>query len=112
MSTLLSVPRSEWKTFFDAVSKAMLGKWAEIEVASLELGDQIAADWIPMLGITYDTHDDVLEVVLDRASHVIRHPREVVTEEGPNGLTSVAVIDGEGARQVVRLKNPLMLPGR
>ena len=32
------------------MSKALLGKRAEIEVASLDLGDQIAVEWIPMLG--------------------------------------------------------------
>ncbi len=43
MGTLRTVPQAEWRVFFDAMSKALLGKWAEIEVASLDLGDQIAA---------------------------------------------------------------------
>ena len=55
MSTLLKVPPSEWRAFFDRMSKALLGKWAEIEVASLDLGDQIIAEWVPLLGITYDS---------------------------------------------------------
>jgi uncharacterized protein DUF5335 len=110
MSQLLNVPQSEWRPFFDRMSKALLGKWAEIEVASLDLGDQIVAEWVPMLGITYDSRDDVLDVALDRATHLIRHPREIVVEEALTGLASVAVVDGEGGRHVVRLKEPLMLP--
>jgi hypothetical protein len=92
------------------MSKALLGKWAEIDVASLDLGDQIVAEWIPVLGITYDAKDDLLDVALDRASHLIRHPREIVVEETPGGLSSVAVIDEDGVRHIVRLKEPLMLP--
>jgi Family of unknown function (DUF5335) len=111
MSKLVSVPQAEWRPFFDRMSKALLGKWAEIEVASLELGDQIIAEWVPLLGITYDTKDDLLDVALDRSNHLIRHPRDIVVEETPTGLASVAVIDAEGARQIVRLKEPLMLPG-
>jgi hypothetical protein len=110
MSQLLSVPKSEWRPFFDRMSAALLGKWAEVEVASLDLGDQIVAEWVPMLGITYDSRDDLLDVALDRASHLIRHPREIVVEEGLTGLTSVAVVDEDGSRQVVRLKEPLKLP--
>jgi hypothetical protein len=83
---MLNVPPAEWRTFFDRMSKALLGKWAEIEVASLELGDQIVAEWVPLLGITYDSRDDLVDVA------------------------SVAVIDQDGARQVVKLKEPLMLP--
>jgi Family of unknown function (DUF5335) len=111
MSKLVSVPQAEWRPFFDRMSKALVGKWAEIEVASLELGDQIIAEWVPLLGITYDTKDDLLDVALDRSNHLIRHPRDIVVEETPTGLASVAVIDAEGARQIVRLKEPLMLPG-
>ena len=111
MSKLVNVPQAEWRPFFDRMSKALLGKRAEIEVASLDLGDQIIAEWIPLLGITYDTKDDLLDVALDRSNHLIRHPRDIVVEETPTGLASVAVVDAEGARQIVRLKEPLMLPG-
>jgi hypothetical protein len=92
------------------MSKALLGKRAEIEVASLDLGDQIVAEWIPLIGITYDSRDDLLDVALDRSNHLIRHPREILVEETAGGLASVAVLDEDGARQIVRLKEPLMLP--
>ena len=111
MSNLVNVPQAEWRPFFDRMSKALLGKLAEIEVASLDLGDQIIAEWVPLLGSTYDTKDDLLDVALDRSNHLIRHPRDIVVEETPTGLASVAVVDAEGARQIVRLKEPLMLPG-
>lgn len=110
MSTLRQLPQSEWRAFFDRMSKALLGKWAEIEVASLDLGDQILAEWVPLLGITYDSRDDVLDVALDRSNHLIQHPREIVVDGTPDRLTSVAVVDQDGARQIVRLKEPLMLP--
>ena len=110
MSTLRVVPKAEWRSFFDGVSKVLLGKRAEIEVATLDLGDQIIAEWLPMIGITYDSKDDLLDVALDRMSHLIRRPREIVVEEGDTGLKSVAVVDADGARQIVNLKDPLLLP--
>jgi uncharacterized protein YfiM (DUF2279 family) len=109
MSKLVTVPPSEWRSFFDRLSKGLLGKWVEIEVSSLDLGNQVTAEWIPMFGITYDSRDDLLDVALDRIDHLIRHPKEIVVEEGPTGVTSVAVVDGEGVRQVMRMKEPLML---
>ena len=110
MSTLRVVPKAEWRSFFDRVSKVLLGKRAEIEVATLDLGDQIVVEWLPMIGITYDSNDDLLDVALDRMSHLIRRPREIVVEEGDTGLKSVAVVDADGARQIVNLKDPLFLP--
>jgi hypothetical protein len=92
------------------MSKALLGKWAEIEVASLDLCDQIVAGWVPLLGITYDSQDDLVDVALDRFSHLIRRPRAITVDDTGAGLSSVAVVDEDGARQIVRLREPLMLP--
>jgi hypothetical protein len=110
MSKSRGLPQSDWRNYFDRMSKALLGKRAEVEVAALDLGDQIVAEWIPMLGITYESRDDLLDVAFDRGSHLIRHPREIVVEEDAGGLLSVAVVDQDGTRQVVRLKQPLALP--
>src|SRR5882762_145619 len=110
MATLRNLPREQWRGFFDRMSKPLLGKWAEIEVAALDLGDQIVAEWIPLIGITYDSKDDLLDVALDRANRLIRHPQEILVEEAEAGLASVAVVDADGARHIVRLKEPLGLP--
>jgi len=111
MGTLRTLPRTEWRPFFDRMSKALLlGKWAEIEVASAESGDQILAEWIPMIGVTYDSRNDLLDVALDRTDHLIYHPHEIVIEEGLEGLMSIAVAAADGTRQIVRLKEPLKLP--
>ncbi len=67
MSTLRNLPKTEWRGFFDRMSKPLLGKWA-------------------------------------------RHPTAITVEEAPTGLASVAVVDAEGARHVVRLRDPLALP--
>jgi Family of unknown function (DUF5335) len=110
MSKSRGLAKSEWRDYFDRMSKALLGKRAEVEVAALDLGDQIVAEWVPMIGITYDSKDDLLDVAFDGGNHLIRHPREIVVEEDAGGLLSVAVVDGDRTRQVVRLKQPLMLP--
>lgn len=110
MDRLLSLTKPDWREFFDRFSSALSGTRAEIEVASLDLGDQIVAEWIPLQGITYDTANDLLDVSLDRLTHLIRHPRDIVIEEEAIGITSVAIALRDGSRQVIRLKQPLMLP--
>jgi hypothetical protein len=92
------------------MSKALMGKWAEIEVATLDLGDQITAEWIPLIGITYDSKDDLFDVALSRYDHLIYHPRRVVVDEKDGALASVAIVDAEGATQIVKMKTPLALP--
>ena len=110
MTRLMNLAKLDWREFFDRFSQAVSGEPAEVEVASLDLGDQIVAEWIPLQGITYDTADDLLDVSFDRLTHLIRHPRDIIVEEGPGGVSSVAIALRDGSRQVIRLKQPLMLP--
>jgi hypothetical protein len=102
--------RPEWHDYFDRVSKGLIGKRAEIEVASLDLGDQLEAEWVPLLGVVYDPNDDILEIALDGLDHLVPKPREIYVDEGIAGLTSFEVVDASDVRHIVQLREPLMLP--
>jgi hypothetical protein len=102
--------KSIWRPYFDAMSRVLSGKRAEIEVAALDLGNQIEAKWLPLLGITYDPKDDLIEVALEGVDHLIRQPLEVWVEAEGLDLSSIEVIDANGVRQIVMLRDSLMLP--
>ena len=102
--------KSEWQIFFDGVTGMLEGKQAEIEVASLRLGDQVAAAWLPLVGITYDPNDDLVEVALEGLDHMIRKPREIYIQEGAEGVTALEIIDADDVQQIVKLRDPVMLP--
>jgi hypothetical protein len=104
------IDKSDWRAFFDWLSQGLLGARAEIEVASLDLGDQIEAESLPLLGITYDDKDDLLEVALDGLDHLIYSPREVWADFNVGEMMSFEVIDDRGVSQIIKLRQPLMLP--
>lgn len=107
----VKLDKGVWHTYFDHFSKLVTGKQAEIEVASLNIGDQIEAEWVPLLGITYDPKNDLVEVLLEGLDHLIRNPRDIYVEQEASGLlTSMEVIDTDDVRQIIRLRDPLMLP--
>jgi hypothetical protein len=110
LMTIRKLDKSEWRPFFDRISKALIGKRAEVEVASLALGDQIEVECLPLIGIAYDPKDDILEVALDGVDHPIPHPQEIYIDETTELLNSLEVIDRDGTSQIVHLRNPLMLP--
>jgi hypothetical protein len=104
------IERIRWGPFFDNVTKSLMGKQAEIEVVSLDLGDQIEAEWAPLIGLTYDKKDDQIEIALKELDHLIRSPRDVFVDFGFGGIVAIAIDDRDGNRQIVRLKDPLALP--
>jgi len=102
--------KASWHAFFDAISKTLGNTRAEIEVQSLALGDQVEAEWLPLFGMTYEPKSEMLEIVLEGLDHMIRKPIELYVDRSGAGLASMEVIDKDGVRQIVRLREPLMLP--
>jgi hypothetical protein len=102
--------KKEWQRFFDGVTTMLEGKQAEIEVASLRLGDQVAAMWLPLIGIAYDPKDDIVEVALEGLDHLIAKPREIYVEDGAEGIVALEIVDADDVRQIVKLRDPVRLP--
>lgn len=113
MASSRTVPRTAWRPFFDMLSRSLIGQRAEVESASLDLGHQVVTESLPLLGITYDSHNDLLDVALqgrEHFNHLIRHPTEIVVQQDRGAIASVAVTTEEGTEEIVKFKEALLLP--
>jgi hypothetical protein len=108
--SIRKLERKDWGPFLDYLSKLCEGRQAEIGAESLALGDQVEARWLPLIGITFDPKDDLIEFALEGLDHLIHWPREVYIDEGNESITSLEIIDADGVRQIAKFKEPLMLP--
>jgi hypothetical protein len=108
--TIRKLEKSEWRPFLEGLSTLLQDARAEIEVASLRLGDQIEVEWLPLLGMTYDAKNDLIQVALDGVDHMIRRPRQIYIDEAAGDFISLAIIDADGTKEIVKLREPLMLP--
>jgi hypothetical protein len=99
---------NEWRPFLDQMTHEPSSKWAELEIASLDLGNQIVARDMRLLGIVYDARNDLLEINLDAIDHLVFKPREIFVDGPP--VATVAVRSDDGALQIVHLREPVLLP--
>jgi hypothetical protein len=102
--------RPEWSDVCAVISIALLGKRAEIEVVSPEDGLLIGAQWLPMIGIVFDPVNDEFKIMLDGVDHLVFQPREMYCDFGFGGIQSLGILDNQNAWQIVRLRDPVMLP--
>jgi len=108
--TLRQVAKAQWQSYFDRVSTELGAKLVEIEVTGVGLGDQVEAEWIPLVGLSYDPANDLVAVIAEGVRHLIRHPKQIHVEHDTEWLRSVEVIDAEGVHHFVLLRDPLSLP--
>lgn len=104
-----SIEKMEWGPFFKNVTKATKGSSAQVEVAGLDIGDQIEVDWAQFLGIDYDDKDDTLTVLVEGLEHSIHQPSDVEVDEAGGTVRMIAVRDHDGHTETIRLKRPLEL---
>ena len=106
--TLRELPKAEWQPYFDQVSKHLIGERAMVEIKGLAFGDQRLARCLPLIGITYDGKDNILEVAMDGLDHLIHAPHKIIGSDGADGLESIeVVVNASQQSQVVTLIKPL-----
>ena len=108
--TVLKPEKADWRLFFDRISRSLIGRRVEIAIVSPANGEQIEAGWLPLLGITYDPKNDILEVALDGLDHLIAHPDQIYVDETGHLLTSLEIIDRNEVSQIIQLRDALALP--
>ncbi len=108
--TTEKLDKARWHGYFDAMSKVLPGKQAEIEVNSLGIGAQVESEYAPFLGMVYEPRSDLIEVLLEGWDHTIPHPREVYIDHDGVRLNSVMITDADGGQQIVVLRDPVALP--
>lgn len=104
------IAKPAWSSFCERLSPLLDGKRAEVEVGSLRLGEQVAADWAPIVGVSYDPRGDVFSVHLPNLDHMIHRPSTLAVQWRGSVVESLAITDAEGALHLVRFREPLMLP--
>ena len=107
-TTQLENPR--WQPYFDRLAHMSRRQQVYVEATGLHLGSQIESQWLPLLGITYDPKNDLLNVATEMVDHMIRHPARIRVQYESDGLHNVEVTDAEGEKQIIKLREPLKLP--
>jgi hypothetical protein len=102
--------KSEWRSYLDRIARAILGKRAAIEIRSPQFSNEIEAEWLPLLGISYDPKKDILEVAVTGLRHMIRKPQHLVVEENAGELATLEIIGEDGMSQIVRLREEAATP--
>lgn len=103
------VDKAQWRDFLDAVTQELVGAQAEVEVAGLALGSQIEVKWLGLFGFNYDPRADAIEIALDGVDRIIQTPRELWVDVSAKGLVTLEIVGADEVRQIVRLREPLLL---
>ena len=104
-----TLPRAEWRSYCDRLSKAVAGRRVELDVVSLDLGDRLEARWLPLFGIVFDSRSDVLEIALEGVGHSVLSPSQIVLEETERGLVAVEIMSADDTVDLLRFREPLRL---
>lgn len=89
------LPNAEWVAQLDAFTERNAGRRGTLEVDDPEIGAQAQGFDYPLLGATYDTHDERVELMFGDAGSGRHH-----LTRGIGGVTSIDVLRDERGRDL------------
>jgi hypothetical protein len=111
MGTTRLIPREEWESYFERYTRRYLEGEGDVhadafvEVMSPDMGDQIEATLVPVLGMDYDPKSNAFELLLENVDHLMFHPSEIAVVEDDDGFISALEVRHEdGIKEVVQLR--------
>ena len=104
----IRVPNDQLKGYFDKFTRHFLLREStnavDVEVLSLDWGDQFAAEGAHLYAVTYDPKDNALEFELEGGDHRVTKPKEVWTAEEFDGfIKAIEIVKDDGTREVARV---------
>ena len=108
--TTRKLDSSEWQQYFDEVAKHLPSMQVGISIMGENIGVQPESENSLLVGISYDSNDQVLEVDAANVSHRMPKPKEIYVREEAGSLSSIEVTAQDGTKQVIELRPLPSLP--
>ncbi len=103
------IDRQDWAEELDSLSAGNMGRPTTIEVDHPELGAQEQESSLPLMGITYDPHDERIEIMLGEPgttsphlTHAIEGVTSLEVHTGPDDRVEVIRIGFDGGQTLVK----------
>jgi hypothetical protein len=108
MSETKQISPDRMEEYFNGFSKRFLQKensTADVEVLGMDLGDQIEAEGVRLIGITYEPKTRELEVELDGGDLRSFKPKEVwAIEEDDGFIRTLEIVRDDDTKEIVRVR--------
>jgi hypothetical protein len=94
-ATVSSPPRNEWRDLLDDFTRRNIGRRGTLEVDDPEIGAQAQEFDYPLLGATFDPHDERVELMFGELGNTARH-----LTRGIGGVTSIDLLKNDRGRDL------------
>jgi len=108
--TTRKLESSEWQAYFDEVSKHLPTMRVGISIMGENIGVQPESEDSVLIGISYDSKDEVFVVAAANLSHTVPKPDEIFVREQAGRLSSIEIIAHDGTKQIIELQPLPSLP--
>lgn len=104
---LTQLSRRDWQRFFARVSAALAGRSVQVDATALD--EELPGDWVGLACVSYDPERGELALTVEGERRLVRHPRQVHVHQDGDMLHSMELIDADGRRDFIVLREPLQV---
>jgi hypothetical protein len=109
-TTTQEIPKAAWARSFQLISKQLQGQDVVIEVIGSTIGYQIEERGTIFGEMTYNHKENSIYIITGPIDHQIFGPKKVSFKIEGAAVSAIEVVDKDEQIQLLRFKNPMMLP--
>ncbi len=65
-------------------------------------------EWLPLLGVSYDSKDDVVSILFEKLDHIVEDPQQIAVEKDNDSIKRIEITSGQdAAKNVLKFKVPV-----
>lgn len=107
------IEKADWATFCDDFAKVHHGYEARLEIVGRAFGDQLEAAWLPLAGLSYDSHHNQFFVTVGgmnseypvHLTHAVDSPTKLhVKPAGQGDISSILIVSSDKTELLIHLR--------
>jgi hypothetical protein len=99
----------DWQYKLDQLSIALENKVAHVKVTGLNLENQIGKSEMKLTKLSYDNHNDILELMFEQLNHLIEAPLTICFQQQQNILEAIEIFDDNANKTIIVFSDPFLV---
>ena len=99
----------DWQYKLNQLSIELEKKVANVEVTGANFEDGLENCELQLIKLSYDNHNDILEIMFDQFNHLIESPLSICFQQHQDILESIEIFDDDDNKNVIVFIDPFLV---
>lgn len=99
----------DWQYKLNKLSLELKNKVANVEITGVNFGNEYEGCEMQLLKLSYDKHNDTIEIIFDQFNHLIASPLSICFQQQQDILEAIEIFDDNDNKNIIAFIEPFLV---